>query len=312
MNVLSKQSLAIHPGNPQSVLRAEGDGTQSALLKSEDGGKTWRRLNFPGDFDGKGPSALCGEVVAFDLRSPETLYAGTESKGLFKSVDNGETWKRVGLEGERVTCVTVWPWESFYPASARGKTQIAVTTCADSWMALLGRGEPAITTAQRTSRSYSTSDGVNTLSVLDERPDTGFYNVAFDKATQNVLEYTYATSHGVQTNSGGHMSLFPPQKSLNWLTPTTALGASAHGEEKFGRFLTMPLQPQDLKQFSLSVQWAFFWDWMKSEGGPSTGGLIATAPDRRKGETWWFVFTGGIYRSDDGGKHLHKLNVPGD
>jgi hypothetical protein len=33
---------------------------------------------------------LCGEVVAFDLRRPDTLYVGTESKGFLKSVDGGK------------------------------------------------------------------------------------------------------------------------------------------------------------------------------------------------------------------------------
>jgi PA14 domain len=305
------RSLAIHPTNPNIVLRAEGDGKKSALLKSEDGGKTYNALNFPGDFDGKGPSALCGEVIAFDLRNPEIIYAGTESKGVFRSTDSGKNWAKMGAEGERVTSITVWPWERYYPASARGKTQIGITTCPDSYMALLGRGEPAVKTAQKASRGYSTPDGGITLSLLDERPDTGFYNVAFDKATQNVYEFSYATSHGVQTNSGGHMSLFPPQKSLDWMTPVTAVGASAHGEEKFGRFLSLSLLPTDISQLSLSVQWAFEWSRLKTSGGPSAGGLIATAPNLIQGETWWFVFTEGIYRSTDGGKHLQPVNVMG-
>jgi hypothetical protein len=308
---LKVRSIAIHPANPRVVFRAGGNGTQSALWRSEDGGDSWEKLTFPGDFDGEGPSALCGEVIGFDLRNPELIYAGCESAGLFRSPDSGRTWARVGLQGERVTAVTVWPWERYYPATARGKTQIGVTTCLDAYMALLGRGTPAVTSNAKSSRSYSSPDGVQTLSLLDERPDTGFYNVAFDKATQNIYEFTYATSHGVQSNSGGHISLFPPAKSLDWLTPCTALGASAHGEEKFGRFLTMSLMPTDMHRVSLSTQWAFEWSWRKMEGGPAAGGLISVAPDRLNGERWWFLFSDGLYRSDDGGAHLLKLQMPG-
>ncbi len=308
---LSVRSIAIHPANPRVVFRGGGNGNGSALWRSEDGGDTWDKLIFPGDFDGEGPSSLCGEVIGFDLRNPEIVYVGCESAGLFKSPDSGRTWTRIGLQGERITAVTVWPWERYYPATARGKTQIGITTCPDAFMALLGRGTPKVTTSTKNSRSYSSPDGVQTLSLLDERPDTGFYNIAFDKATQNIYEFTYATSHGVQSNSGGHMSLFPPQKSLDWLSPCTALGASARGEDKFGRFLTMSLLPADMHRVSLSTQWAFEWSWIKMQGGPAAGGLIAIAPDRANGDRWWFLFSDGLYRSDDGGAHLLKLQMPG-
>jgi hypothetical protein len=53
----------------------------------------------------------------------------------------------------------------------------------------------------------------------------------------------YGTAHGFQHNSGGHMSLFPERKHLEWLRPVTALGATAMGEQKCGRFITQALDP---------------------------------------------------------------------
>lgn len=46
-----------------------------------------------------------------------------------------------------------------------------------------------------------------------------------------------------QHNSGGHTSLFPPQKNLEWLRPFTAIGTTAAGDRRSGRFLTQALDP---------------------------------------------------------------------
>jgi hypothetical protein len=121
---LAVRSVAIYPENPLIMLRACGRGPNGSLWKTTDGGRTWTKLDFKGDFDGAGPSALCGEVIAFDLRTPETIYAGCESVGFFKSTDGGATWNRLGLAGERITAVVVWPWERYHPAVAKGKTEL--------------------------------------------------------------------------------------------------------------------------------------------------------------------------------------------
>jgi beta-1,2-mannosidase len=304
---LAVRSVAIHPENPLVMLRACGRGPSGRLWKTTDAGKTWTKLDFDGDFDGAGPSALCGEVIAYDLRNPETIYVGGESKGFFKSTDSGATWARLGLAGERITSVVVWPWERYYPAVARGKTELCVTTCPDRWMAVLGRGKPAVTTPSESARSYVSVDNVRSLSVLDERSDTGFFNVAFDKATQTTRTMSYATAHGFQHNSGGHMSLFPEQKHFESLRPFTAVGATAMGEQKFGRFITQALDPAVPGRLSRSERWAEEWSWLTCQGTAPKGGLISTCGDLHLGERWWFVHADGLYASPDGGGHLTKV-----
>ena len=307
---LAVRSVAIHPANPSVMVRASGRGGGSGgLWKTADGGKNWEKLAFDGDFDGAGPSALCGEVIAFDLKAPQIIYAGCESKGFFKSTDRGATWIRMGLAGERISAVTVWPWERHYPAAARGKTHLCVITCPDRWMSFLGRGEPSTPTAAATSRGYVSSDNVQTLSVADERSDTGFYNVAFDKAMQSTGEMRYATTHGFQAQvfAGSHMALYPEPKHLEWLRPCTALGATAMGDQKFGRFITQALDPVTPGRLSRSQAWAFEWSWLASKGTAPKGGLIAVCGDESQGEKWWFVHTDGLYHSPDGGVHLTKI-----
>ena len=302
---LPVRSVAIHPENPAIMLRAGAGG----LWKTTDGGKHWEKLTFAGDFDGTGPSALCGEVVAFDLKAPQTIYAGCESKGCYKSLDDGATWTRLGLAGERITAVNVWGWERFYPAAAKGKSHLCVTTCPDRWMPLLGRGAPATATAATASRSYLSTDGVQTLSVSDERADTGFFNVAFDKAMQSVNEMRYATAHGYQAQvfAGSHMALYPAQKHLESMRPFTAIAAAAMGEQKFGRVLTQALNPATPGRLSRSERWAFEWDWLPTQGSVPRGGLIAVCGDVNLGDQWWFVFTDGLYFSQDGGATLKQV-----
>ena len=305
---LAVRSVAIHPEDPLTMLRAGGRGAGGGLWKTTDGGKTWTKLAFAGDFDGAGPSALCGEVLAFDLRTPQTVYAGCESKGFFKSSDGGATWKQLGLAGERITAVQLWPWERYYPALAQGTTQLCVTTCADRWMTYLGRGNPGVATAGKLSRAYVSNDNVQTLSVLDERDDTGFYNVAWDKSLQSTREISYATTHGYQGNSGGFMSLFPPQKSMEWLRPFTALGTSGVGEQRMGVFLTQALDPQVLGRLTVGQGgWGMDWSWRPFKGTPPKGGLIAACGEHAQGDQWWFVQTDGLYFSPDGGATLNKV-----
>jgi len=56
---------------------------QASLYRSEDGGATWKAI---------GLGSLGVNALAIDPVNPSTLYAGTESGGVFKSADWGETW----------------------------------------------------------------------------------------------------------------------------------------------------------------------------------------------------------------------------
>ncbi len=305
---LAVRSVAIDPQDPLTMLRAGGKGAGGGLWKTSDGGKTWVKLAIDGDFDGFGPSALCGEVLVYDLRTPQTVYAGCESKGFFKSQDGGATWKTLGLAGERITAVQLWPWERFYPALAQGSTQLCVTTCADRWMTYLGRGEPGVATAGKMSRAYVSDNNVQSLSVLDERDDSGIYNVAWDKSLQSTREMAYATTHGYQGNSGGQMSLFPAMKNFEWLRPFTALGTTAMGEGRMGRFLTQALDPVVPGRLSHGVgDWGMAWEWLAPKGTQPKGGLIAASGEHAQGDKWWFVHTDGLYFSADGGVSLKKV-----
>ncbi len=303
------RSVAVHPRDAAVMLCAVGDGKESALWRTADAGQHWEKVDFPGDFDGHGPSALCGEVLAYDLRNSDVVYAGGESAGFFRSEDGGRTWKLAGQAGERITAVVVWPWEEHYPAPAQGRSHLCVCTCPDRWMPLLGRGEPAVRTPNEVARGYLSPDGGKSLAVSDERADTGFFNVAFDKALQSVNEMRYATAHGLQSQvfAGTQMALYAGAKSLEWLRPFTAVGAAAQGEAKFGRCFAQALDPVRPGRYSQSERWAFEWSWLESRGDVSSRGLLAVAGDVKEGREWWFLHGDGLYWSGDGGQTLRRV-----
>ena len=99
--------IRIHPKNPDIVYVAAlghtwGPNSERGVFKSENGGKSWRRVLFQNDTTG-------AVDLAMDDNDPSTLYAGFwhhyrkpwklvsggTGGGLFKSTDAGETWKDI-------------------------------------------------------------------------------------------------------------------------------------------------------------------------------------------------------------------------
>jgi len=83
--------LAISPNfkNDESIFA----GTESGIFRSTNGGRAWCEVDLPFGFE----PVICLE---FDPGYAEnhTLYAGTENLGLWVSIDEGETWSRLGVD----------------------------------------------------------------------------------------------------------------------------------------------------------------------------------------------------------------------
>ncbi|MEM9362712.1 MAG: glycosyl hydrolase [Bacteroidota bacterium] len=107
--------IVIHPTNPDIVYVAAqgalyGPTKERGIFKTIDGGKTWKNVLFVNNLTG------CSEL-SMDANFPEVLYAtmwehqrkpevvisGGEGSGVYKSVDGGETWKKIekGLPKEK-------------------------------------------------------------------------------------------------------------------------------------------------------------------------------------------------------------------
>lgn len=114
-------------------------GAHAGLFRSEDGGRTWRKVALPA----KHPH-LDVMAVAADPKDPSTIYVGTHEAGVFRSTDGGTTWRQIntGLEGLDIHGLAIDP-------NVPSKLHIAVRE----------RGEGIYRTSDRGGRWTRVDDG---------------------------------------------------------------------------------------------------------------------------------------------------------
>ncbi len=99
--------IRIHPNNPNIVWLASmgnlyKDNPERGIFKTEDGGRTWKKVLFVNagvgavdlEVDPNNPRILYASTWKV-RRTPYDLSSGGEGSGLYKSTDGGETWKNI-------------------------------------------------------------------------------------------------------------------------------------------------------------------------------------------------------------------------
>ena len=81
-------------------------GAHTGLFRSEDGGRSWRKVALPVNHAHPDVMALVS-----DPKEPLTIYVGTHEAGVFRATDGGATWKEVntGLGGLDVHGLAIDP-----------------------------------------------------------------------------------------------------------------------------------------------------------------------------------------------------------
>ena len=100
--------VLVHPSDPNTVFVAAighifGPHEQRGVFKSSDGGKTWHKVLYIDerhgaadmDLNPHNPNVVFAGMWLFE-RKPWTHTSGSEEGGLFKSIDGGETWRKIG------------------------------------------------------------------------------------------------------------------------------------------------------------------------------------------------------------------------
>jgi uncharacterized protein (TIGR03437 family) len=168
-------SLALDPLNPDIVYAGTGEQNFSAdsyygagILKSTDGGSTWR--NIVGPFNRQRIGGL-----SVNARDTKILLAASDANGLYRSTDAGETWTQV-LSGAAATSVIFDPlqpniaWAAL--GATRGNARNGVYRSVDdgaTWTQMTGSGG---------ARFPTTSVGRIELAMAPATPDTIYAMVA--------------------------------------------------------------------------------------------------------------------------------------
>jgi|TARA_B100000959_G_C14983587_1_gene624567 hypothetical protein len=305
------RSVAIHPSDPNIMLRAAGEADskgnfKGGLFRTANAGKSWQRLPLDCDFDASGPSALCGEVLAFLTLNPETVFAGCETRGLFRSDDGGKTWLPLGRKGQRITALHVNP----YFQNQFGQTVIEAVTCPDRFMPLLGRGKPAFATSEQSSIVHVSHDNGKTFRQIASRLDLGYFNVISLRCSPHI--WLYGTSHGLlyTLSQGADNYLYSTSLEVDSLRPYTALGGSIAGSQLCARKFVGALEPEQPGRISRCDLGGDVWSWVIGQDDVPTHTIAIAAADLTKsssGNSWWILGTDGLYRSDDNGLTMRRV-----
>jgi photosystem II stability/assembly factor-like uncharacterized protein len=103
--------IAVHPTNPEIVFvaalgHAYGNNSERGLFRSTDGGKSWQKVLYKDERTGaidvvfapSNPHILFASLWEAN-RSPWGMTSGGAGSGLYKSTDDGATWKRLEENG---------------------------------------------------------------------------------------------------------------------------------------------------------------------------------------------------------------------
>jgi len=93
------------PRDPNALYASSsGDETHRTpgLWKTSDGGATWRQVTFS-------PTPAFVSALAFDPQNISSIYAATWGRGIFKSVDAGESWEATGRTNAYVASLAIDP-----------------------------------------------------------------------------------------------------------------------------------------------------------------------------------------------------------
>src|SRR6266550_937506 len=108
-------ALIVHPNNPDIVLvaalgHAFGPNPERGIFRTSDGGKTWAKVLSKDEntgwidvvFDPHNPNVVFASLWQA-RRQPWFFSSGGPGSGLYKSEDNGVTWKQLTRNGPRST-----------------------------------------------------------------------------------------------------------------------------------------------------------------------------------------------------------------
>ncbi len=232
------ESFALDPSNPNRILAAYGpyveDGPSvspaDGIIRSDDKGLTWSRMNLPSTVEMGGNSQWrhAGERLVFDPANSNVVYFGSRQDGLWRSVDAGLNWAQIvgvpfgGNNGATrnnlpvnggITFVTPKPTTT---TSTGGPTRSATV-----YLGIMGQGV------------YRSTDGGNTFTILGNQPAANTNPIQGKLGTDGTL---YVTLNGAVWRWG----------SNTWTNITPPIAGFTYSAREWAGLAVDPANPNRL------------------------------------------------------------------
>jgi photosystem II stability/assembly factor-like uncharacterized protein len=209
------ESIAPDPNDPNKVYVAAGmySWAPSAILRSNDRGKTWDIVPVPfrmgGNEDGRG----MGERLAVDPNRTSTLFFGSRHDGLWRSDDSGKSWRKVES----------FPWKGLGPVPPRHTHGgISFVVFGASGNVFAGVADPT------EHHLFQSTDGGNSWGAISGGPGPEMLPTKAAIDAQGVLFVDYATGIGPNGADRGAVWKLDTRMGV-WTDITPARGEDAEG-----------------------------------------------------------------------------------
>ena len=219
------ESFALSRMNPNVLFRASGEARGhrmvSAIHKTTDGGATWKLVTTQPDFFGNGATRFYGEKIGVDPFDSNVVAAASNSRGIWLSSDNGETWHCSGLQGEPFGCL------AFHP-HAKNVLYAATLDSLPFADYLYPHGSYA---RKGTGRLFLSWDRGRTWSAVFEKKGVSITNLAFDRENPASLLATFCND-GIY-KSGDYGRTFTKRTGNLGMTDFSSVSPDPHNSSVF-------------------------------------------------------------------------------
>lgn len=256
-------SIATDPSDPNRVYLATGLYTQSwagtgAILASPDKGQTWTKTDLPIKIGGNENGRSAGERLQVDPNLSSTLYLGSSTDGLWKSIDYAASWSKVNSFPVATS-----------PIGSGGISFVLL----DKSSGAAGNATPVIYVGvlQAGTNLYKSADGGATWQAITGQPDNRMMPYQAALATDGTLYLTYTNGPGPNNITAGAVWKVNTQTN-QWVNVSPPAGQ--------GGFAGMSLdaqKPGTLLVSTIDRWWPGDEIYRSSDGGATWKALLVTA-----------------------------------
>lgn len=268
------------------------------IFRSDDLGENWTLLTTELDYYGNGPVRNGGEMLAIDPHNHKHIVAGSFSKGLWHSFDQGQTWQYIALQGARIAAVRYTHEGELLVATTYDGTVDSLAKSMD-----VARNHP--------SQLYRFSSDLKESEVLYASADHGIYDILCPRKGIYLISTTQGLLRSADNGQTFVWDSVVPQDGLVLrLAQSVARPSYVYTARKFSEKDTLRLyESKDYGMhwhlYAAKIEDASFREY-PNYGTPDYGwfgaSIAAIIPDAKDTNTLHFSNYWGVNTTYDGGQ----------